>query len=527
MQDQYAAAYGGLNFIEFAADDQVEVRPLAVAGEVMEALERSLLLAWSGDSRTDDGILRRQVDGVLCGSERSLASLGALKGLAEEMRDALLGGDLATFAEGLRQGWEHKRRRPPGSPPARQGARRRRWGLHAVRRAAGAAGADGGRAGGRPALPARRSASTCAAPTPPTGGPGGADEHDGQHRELPGQLGRGGRRPGRAAGRGRRRAGRPAGRRRPGRRRPGAALRQRRQRGRRPASGRRAGRAPPARPAGLPGGRPHHRHLGADRRRQRLRLRRRVRPPGRGPRPARGRAGGPLDQRPLRERAPGGGRRQGRRHGRGRVPRPGRLPAGRRRRPRPAGRRSARPCSSRHGPRSPARGPGRAAPRHCAPRSRAGRLGDLRAVLLRASSGGAAAWRRAAGSGCSRPGWGWLSSASRSTSSTPCRRSRALVSTVSTTVSTWRSTAPTRVSANWRWAARVCSARSKVRSTAPATSMPASGRERRRVSCSVMSVQLRTTSRRAVWLSRTALRMGVCGSLPRRVVGRHGWFLSS
>ena len=90
MQDQYAAAYGGLNFIEFAGDDQVEVRPLPVAAEVMEALEQSLVLAWSGDSRTDDGILRRQVDGVLLGSERSLASLGALKALAEAMRDALL-----------------------------------------------------------------------------------------------------------------------------------------------------------------------------------------------------------------------------------------------------------------------------------------------------------------------------------------------------------------------------------------------------------------------------------------------------
>jgi D-glycero-alpha-D-manno-heptose-7-phosphate kinase len=85
-----------------------------VPAEVLEALERSLLLAWSGDSRTDGGILRRQVDGVLCGSERSLASLGALKALAEAMRDALLAGDLATFADGLREGWAHKRRLATG-----------------------------------------------------------------------------------------------------------------------------------------------------------------------------------------------------------------------------------------------------------------------------------------------------------------------------------------------------------------------------------------------------------------------------
>jgi D-glycero-alpha-D-manno-heptose-7-phosphate kinase len=134
MQDQYAAAYGGLNFIEFGGDDRVEVRPLPVAPEVMEALERSLLLAWSGDSRTDGGILRRQVDGVLLGAEQSLASLGALKALAEAMRDALLAGDLATFADGLREGWEHKRRLASGIATPRLEE------LYEVGRAAGAAG---------------------------------------------------------------------------------------------------------------------------------------------------------------------------------------------------------------------------------------------------------------------------------------------------------------------------------------------------------------------------------------------------
>jgi D-glycero-alpha-D-manno-heptose-7-phosphate kinase len=114
MQDQYAAAYGGLNFIEFHGDDRVEVRPLAMPSGTVEQLERSLLLAWSGQGRTDAGILRRQVDGVLGGSARSLASLGAMKALAEAMRDALLGGDLATFAEGLHQGWTLKRRLASG-----------------------------------------------------------------------------------------------------------------------------------------------------------------------------------------------------------------------------------------------------------------------------------------------------------------------------------------------------------------------------------------------------------------------------
>ena len=134
MQDQYAAAFGGLNFIEFHGDERVEVQPLQIHGDILEELERSLLLAWSGQSRTDGGILRRQVDGVLLGSAESLATLGALKALAETMRDALLGGDLATFAEGLHEGWEQKRRLAAGVATPRLDE------LYAVGRAAGAAG---------------------------------------------------------------------------------------------------------------------------------------------------------------------------------------------------------------------------------------------------------------------------------------------------------------------------------------------------------------------------------------------------
>src|SRR5439155_190569 len=76
--------------------------------------ERSLVIAWSGSGRTDAGILRRQVDGVLGGSPQSLDSLGAIKALALAMRDALLAGDLAAFADGLHEGWEHKRRLATG-----------------------------------------------------------------------------------------------------------------------------------------------------------------------------------------------------------------------------------------------------------------------------------------------------------------------------------------------------------------------------------------------------------------------------
>jgi D-glycero-alpha-D-manno-heptose-7-phosphate kinase len=133
MQDQYAAAFGGLNVIEFHGDD-VTVRPLALPGETLERLERSLLLAWSGTARSDAGILRRQVDGVIAGAPASLAALGAIKQLAEAMRAALAAGDLAAFAEGLHQGWQQKRRLASGVATPRLDE------LYAVGRKAGAAG---------------------------------------------------------------------------------------------------------------------------------------------------------------------------------------------------------------------------------------------------------------------------------------------------------------------------------------------------------------------------------------------------
>ena len=64
--------------------------------------------------------------GSCSGSERSLASLKGLKALAEAMRDALLAGDLATFAEGLRQGWDARRSRHRHRHPAAGGAVRGR-----------------------------------------------------------------------------------------------------------------------------------------------------------------------------------------------------------------------------------------------------------------------------------------------------------------------------------------------------------------------------------------------------------------
>jgi D-glycero-alpha-D-manno-heptose-7-phosphate kinase len=105
-QDQYAAAYGGLNYIRFNTDDTVDVEPIPCRSETLEELERRALLAYTGQTRQADSILERQTSIT----EDHQDVLTSLRDLAGEMRDALAGaGDVDHFAELLHRGWELKR----------------------------------------------------------------------------------------------------------------------------------------------------------------------------------------------------------------------------------------------------------------------------------------------------------------------------------------------------------------------------------------------------------------------------------
>ncbi|HEX9891995.1 MAG TPA: GHMP kinase [Actinomycetota bacterium] len=107
MQDQYAAAFGGFNFIEFSGPDRVVVNPLRIRSGVLNELHGSLLLCHTGITRKSGGILRRQVEGYRTG--KTLRTLSRIKELAVGMKEALLTGDLDRFAQGLNEGWEQKR----------------------------------------------------------------------------------------------------------------------------------------------------------------------------------------------------------------------------------------------------------------------------------------------------------------------------------------------------------------------------------------------------------------------------------
>ena len=114
MQDQYAAAFGGFNFIEFHGGDRVVVNPLRIPADVVNELHGSLLLCHTGITRKSGGILRRQVEAYREGRAESLAALERIKELTLELKEALLTGDLGRFSEGLNEGWKHKQRLAEG-----------------------------------------------------------------------------------------------------------------------------------------------------------------------------------------------------------------------------------------------------------------------------------------------------------------------------------------------------------------------------------------------------------------------------
>lgn len=113
-QDQYAAAFGGFNFIEFNARDHVLVNPLRVKEWLLNELEASTILYYTGQSRESASIIQQQIDNTKKGETKSIDAMHALKHDAVAMKEAVLRGDLKTYAEILGRSWISKKRLAQG-----------------------------------------------------------------------------------------------------------------------------------------------------------------------------------------------------------------------------------------------------------------------------------------------------------------------------------------------------------------------------------------------------------------------------
>ena len=115
-QDQYAATFGGFNFMEFYAEEKVIVNPLRVRRSSQKELEHNLLLYYTGTTRLSAKIIEQQTAAFAKtgGANASIEAAHALKEQAYAMKEALLMGKLDEIGKLLDFGWQNKKRMAAG-----------------------------------------------------------------------------------------------------------------------------------------------------------------------------------------------------------------------------------------------------------------------------------------------------------------------------------------------------------------------------------------------------------------------------
>lgn len=109
-QDQYAATFGGVNFMEFYGDDKVIVNPLRIRPEYLHELGNNLVLYFTATSRESAAIIKEQVKNVNEKNEKSIEAMHQLKEQSRMMKEALLKGRLDEFGSILDFGFQQKRK---------------------------------------------------------------------------------------------------------------------------------------------------------------------------------------------------------------------------------------------------------------------------------------------------------------------------------------------------------------------------------------------------------------------------------
>lgn len=108
-QDQYAATFGGFNFMEFYREDKVIVNPLRINSNHLNELEHNLLLYYSHTSRISSEIIAAQVKNVKQKKEKSIEAMHKLKEQAVLMKESILKGNLDEIGGILDFGWQNKK----------------------------------------------------------------------------------------------------------------------------------------------------------------------------------------------------------------------------------------------------------------------------------------------------------------------------------------------------------------------------------------------------------------------------------
>ena len=113
-QDQYAATFGGFNFMEFYENDKVIVNPLRIRSKYKNELSYNLLLFYTQTSRLSSTIIEAQSENVTKKKTQSIEAMHSLKKQAVMMKEALLRGELNKIGEILDYGWQFKKQMAKG-----------------------------------------------------------------------------------------------------------------------------------------------------------------------------------------------------------------------------------------------------------------------------------------------------------------------------------------------------------------------------------------------------------------------------
>ena len=109
-QDEYASAFGGLNYVQFQPDGNVKVDPIVLPPELNRELQSNLMLFFTGSSHNSWEILQSQESSTRQPSSLAVDALLEIRSLADRMRDVLTRGELERFGELLDLGWQAKKR---------------------------------------------------------------------------------------------------------------------------------------------------------------------------------------------------------------------------------------------------------------------------------------------------------------------------------------------------------------------------------------------------------------------------------
>ncbi len=113
-QDQYAATFGGVNFMEFYKDEKVIVNPLRIRSKYLNEMAYNIVLFYTQTSRLSSKIIEAQSKNVISKNQKSIEAMHQLKKQAVLMKEAILKGELEKIGEILDFGWKFKKQMAEG-----------------------------------------------------------------------------------------------------------------------------------------------------------------------------------------------------------------------------------------------------------------------------------------------------------------------------------------------------------------------------------------------------------------------------